>query len=126
MNTYTDAQIATLLAAKIDLNEFFASAVSAPTQAQELPTTACEPCVAVGDADACPDAAPTKALTRSAWKALRMTKAGKVRKQFAGMTREQALEAGLLPGYHLPTGAMRVALAEANRTGAPVAECFEG
>jgi hypothetical protein len=49
-------------------------------------------------------------LTRGAWKALRTTKAGKVRKAFAGMTREQAFEAGLCPGYRLPTGDMRAAL----------------
>lgn len=52
----------------------------------------------------------TKTLTRSAWKSLRTTKAGKVRKAFAGLTREQAFEAGLCPGFRLPTGDMRRSL----------------
>lgn len=109
MNTYTDAQIATLIAAGIDLNEFFTSAISAPVQAPEAP---------VAEVVTTAPAAPTtKPLTRSAWKSLRTTKAGKVRKQFAGMTREQALEAGLCPGYHMPTGEMKVAMAEYGRTG---------
>ena len=63
---------------------------TAPAQAQELPV-----------------------LTRAAWKSLRMTRSGKVRKAFAGLTREQAHEAGLTPGYRLPTGEMRAVIREA-------------
>lgn len=53
-------------------------------------------------------------LTRARWKALSHTKAGVKRAKFAGMNREQALEAGLLPGYVLPTGAMRELLGADN------------
>ncbi len=52
-------------------------------------------------------------LTRAAWKKLRTTRKGDVRKAFAGMTREQAFEAGLCPGFRLPTGDMRAALSQA-------------
>lgn len=54
----------------------------------------------------------TKPLSRSAWKALRTTKAGTVRKEFAGLTRDQAFEAGLCKGFHLPTGGRKEAIAE--------------
>lgn len=54
----------------------------------------------------------TKVLTRSRWQELRRTKGGVVRKAFAGLTMDQALEAGLLPGYHKPTGAMRKSLSQ--------------
>ena len=108
MNTYTDAQIATLIAANIDLNEFFAQAVSA--QAPTLEPRSAEAEIAHADERANRAQAPTtKPLTRSVWKSLRTTKAGKVRKAFAGLTREQALEAGLCEGYHMPTGEMRAA-----------------
>ena len=67
----------------------------------EVPETASAPT---------PPAPTTKPLSRSAWKAARLTKAGTVRKEFAGLTREQAFAKGLLPGYHLPTGAMKAAI----------------
>lgn len=51
-----------------------------------------------------------KTLTRSAWQTLRRTKGGVVRKAFAGLTREQAFEAGLCEGFVLPTGELRRSL----------------
>lgn len=57
--------------------------------------------------------APTKTLTRKAWQDLRRTKGGTVRKAFAGLTREQAFEAGLCEGFTLPTGDLRKALKSA-------------
>jgi len=119
MNTYTDAQIATLIAAGIDLNEFFGRAVDAHDLRTTTAPVVLQPAArAEAHAEVLAAQAPTtKPLTRSAWKTLRTTKAGKVRKQFAGMTREQALEAGLCEGYHMPTGEMRVAMAEYGRTG---------
>lgn len=50
-------------------------------------------------------------LTRAAWKTLRTTRKGTVRKAFAGLTREQAFEAGLCEGFRMPEGTMRAHLA---------------
>ena len=87
----TAAVKAALVSAPVDLAEpatpVTAPVETAPAPAQELPV-----------------------LTRAAWKSLRTPKGGKVRKAFAGMTREQAFEAGLCEGYRLPTGEMRAAL----------------
>lgn len=60
--------------------------------------------------EANPQVSATKALSRSEWKRLRMTRTGTVRKAFAGLNREQAFEAGLCPGFHLPTGERREAI----------------
>ena len=81
------------LSAHVDLSEPAVVTETAPVQAQD-------------------EAPEAKVLTRSAWKTARMTRNGKVRKAFVGLTREQALEAGLLPGYVMPTGAMREHLSE--------------
>lgn len=81
-----------LVSAHVDLAETVVTPAqdTAPAPAQELPV-----------------------LTRAAWKSLRMTRSGKVRKAYAGLTREQAYEAGLCEGYRLPTGDMRKALSQA-------------
>lgn len=55
----------------------------------------------------------TKTLTRKAWQEVRRTKGGTVRVAFRGLTREQAFEKGLCPGYRLPDGSMRAALSDA-------------
>lgn len=60
--------------------------------------------------EANPQVSATKPLSRSEWKRLRMTRTGTVRKAFAGLNREQAFEAGLCPGFHLPTGERREAI----------------
>lgn len=54
--------------------------------------------------------ASEKTLTRGVWKRLRVTKSGVTKKAFVGLTREQAFEKGLCPGYRLPTGELRASL----------------
>jgi len=99
MDTTTARTLAeTLLADEAFRSELLAALVKADAPAKVAPAPAQDETPAL------------KVLTRGAWKAARMTKGGKVRKAFAGLTREQALEAGLLPGYRMPTGDMRAAL----------------
>lgn len=59
--------------------------------------------------DLAADALPV--LTRSAWKRLRTTRKGAVKAKFAGLTREQAFDAGLCEGFRMPTGDMKRHLA---------------
>jgi len=124
MNTITVSAYAAIVAAGLPLPEGVAivadAQISAPVDLAERvvlqPAARAEAHAEVVAAQA-PEAPATKVLTKSAWRAARMTRSGKVRKAFAGLNREQALEAGLLPGYVMPSGEMRVAMAEYGRTG---------
>ena len=106
--------MSTITITESDLATLVANAVASALAAAQISTTVdlTEPAVAV-TAQACTAENPAPVLTRKVWHDLRTTKAGKVRKAFVGLTREQAHEAGLCPGYRLPTGAMRAALSQA-------------
>jgi hypothetical protein len=102
-----ESEVATVKADLSDIKSMLAALIEANAPAKTAPVTpapeAPKPQVSEGDA-------PTKPLSRSAWQTLRRTKGGQVRAAFKGLTREAAFEAGLCPGFHLPTNERRDAI----------------